>query len=193
MNASVPVLTAVGTEQVEPVARRRRPFRAIVLAMSLLVSLCAPAILAPAADARTATEASFAHTVLLMINAERAAHGLPALAGRLSLTASARAHNLKMAADNTMSHQLPGEPWLGTRVSREGYNWSYVGENIAWNSDMSLAGIKHLESVMYNETAPNNGHRLNILSRSYRDVGVDVYVDWKHHKLWLTTDFGHRM
>jgi uncharacterized protein YkwD len=45
---------------------------------------------------------------------------------------------------------------------------------------------------MYNETPPNDGHRLNILNTHYRNVGVDVYFDKVHHKLWLTTDFGHR-
>jgi uncharacterized protein YkwD len=43
---------------------------------------------------------------------------------------------------------------------------------------------------MYNEKAPNNGHRLNILSSKFRQVGVDVYLDRTHHKVWLTTDFG---
>jgi len=46
---------------------------------------------------------------------------------------------------------------------------------------------------MYNEVAPYNGHRLNILSRTYRDVGVYIYMDGTHHKMWLTVDFGLHM
>jgi hypothetical protein len=42
---------------------------------------------------------------------------------------------------------------------------------------------------MYNETAPNDPHRLILLSRTYRDVGLNIYMDSVHHKAWLTIDF----
>ena len=89
-----------------------------------------------------------------------------------------------------MSHQLPGELSLGARITRTGYRWSYIGENVAWNSDISKAGVLLLQRLMYNETPPNDGHRQNILSRAFKHVGVDVYIDRVHHKVWLTTDFG---
>jgi uncharacterized protein YkwD len=125
-----------------------------------------------------------------MINRERAAHGLPALWMNPKLQVAARRHNLHMAQHNTMSHQLPGEPYFGRRILNAGYHWSYAGENIAWNSDMTKAGVKLLERLMYHEKAPYNDHRLNILSKHYHGVGVDVYLDKTHHKVWLTTDFG---
>jgi uncharacterized protein YkwD len=49
-----------------------------------------------------------------------------------------------------------------------------------------------LELLMYREKPPNDGHRRNILNHGFRNVGVDIYVDAAHHKLWLTTDFGSR-
>ncbi len=54
---------------------------------------------------------------------------------------------------------------------------------------MTLGGVVILEKMLYGEKAPNNGHRLNILSKHYRNAGMDVYFDPKHHKVWLTTDF----
>jgi uncharacterized protein YkwD len=42
---------------------------------------------------------------------------------------------------------------------------------------------------MYREKPPDDAHRLNILSYHYRNIGVDVYVDKAHSKIWLTTDF----
>ena len=42
---------------------------------------------------------------------------------------------------------------------------------------------------MYNETPPDDGHRLNILSSSFHNVGVDVYTD-STGKMWITCDFG---
>ncbi|MDT4945595.1 MAG: hypothetical protein QOH14_2328, partial [Pseudonocardiales bacterium] len=32
-----------------------------------------------------------------------------------------------------------------------------------------------------------------ILNPVYRDVGVDIYMDGAHHKMWLTEDFGRHM
>lgn len=124
------------------------------------------------------------------LNAQRADHGLPALTSNAKLTASAHTHNVKMADANTLSHQLPGEAGLGARISAAGYGWSSVGENIAWNSNRSQAGVLALQDSMYNETPPNDGHRRNILSSSFTEVGVDVIEDPAHGKVWLVTDFG---
>jgi uncharacterized protein YkwD len=44
---------------------------------------------------------------------------------------------------------------------------------------------------MYDEAPPNDGHRRNILSATFVDVGVDVIEDKTHGRVWLTTDFGH--
>jgi hypothetical protein len=57
---------------------------------------------------------------------------------------------------------------------------------------MTQDGALAVQKMMYNEVAPNNGHRLNILNRHFVNVGVDVYLDSTHHKLWMTVDFGHQ-
>jgi uncharacterized protein YkwD len=57
---------------------------------------------------------------------------------------------------------------------------------------MNTGGVRRLETLMYHEKAPNDGHRRNILNSHFRNVGVDVYIDRAHHKVWLTTDFGRR-
>jgi uncharacterized protein YkwD len=128
--------------------------------------------------------------VLDRLNAQRASHGLPALTSNAKLTAAAHAHNVKMADANQLSHQLPGEASLGARLSAAGYGWSSVGENVAWNSNRSQAGVLALQDSMYDETPPNDGHRRNILSSSFTEVGIDVIEDAAHGKVWLVTDFG---
>ena len=128
--------------------------------------------------------------VLSMLNSERAANHLPGLHMNGMLINSAHAHNLMMARDNTMSHQLPGEAFFGDRILAAGYNYQYAGENVGWNSVMTQQGALDLESIMYNETPPNDGHRQNILSPNFVDVGVDIYFDATNQKLWLTEDFG---
>ena len=42
---------------------------------------------------------------------------------------------------------------------------------------------------MYNEKPPDDGHRRNILSKTYVDVGIDVISDSVHGKAHIT-DFG---
>jgi uncharacterized protein YkwD len=130
-----------------------------------------------------------ASTLLSMLNTERGVNHRAPLSMNAALIRSAHAHNLAMAAANTMSHQLPHEPVFTDRIEHAGYNWGTAGENIGWNSDVTVNGAKALETIMYNEVAPNNGHRLNILSTSFRNVGIDVYYDLAHGKIWLTEDF----
>ena len=137
-----------------------------------------------------ATRSDWANAVLDELNAERARHGLPALKLNSKLTSAAHAHNLAMAKANKLSHQLSGEPALGSRVSAAGYRWSAVGENVAYNSRRSEDGVLALQKAMYNEKPPNDGHRQNILSKRYVDVGIDVITDSVHDKVWLVTDFG---
>jgi uncharacterized protein YkwD len=137
-----------------------------------------------------ASQSSWASAVLSVLNSQRAQNGLGPLSSNSKLIASAHAHNLKMAAANSMSHQLPGEASLGSRVSAAGYSWSSCGENIGWTTDKSQGGAISLENSMYNETPPNDGHRRNILSTSFTQVGIDVIVDPGTGKLWITEDFG---
>ena len=94
-----------------------------------------------------------------------------------------------MAAANQLSHQLPGEPVFSTRISQAGVAWHSAAENIGWNSDRSTAGANGLQAAMYGEKPPNDGHRRNILSTSVRFVGIDVLIDARTGKLWLTEDF----
>jgi len=138
-------------------------------------------------------EQSIANGVLTMLNSERAAHGRARLSMNAKLVNSAHAHNLAMAAANSMSHQLPGEANLGDRVLKAGYDFHYAGENIGYNTDMTLAGAKLLEQLMYDEGPPPAGvvnHYANIVSTQYKNVGIDIYLDNAHHRLWITEDFG---
>lgn len=143
----------------------------------------------PSAHAATSAETAAANATLTLLNQQRAANHLPALGMSAALISSARRHNLSMAAANTLSHQLPGEAAFTTRISQAGVAWHSVAENIGYTTNKTAAGSTSLETAMYNEVAPNNGHRLNILSTSVRYVGIDVLIDARTGKLWLTEDF----
>ena len=135
-------------------------------------------------------QTAMANAMFSLLNQERAAHGLTSLGGSPSLVKSASAHNLQMAKYNLMSHQCPGEAPPGTRITNAGYRWRSWGENVGWSTDETITGIDNLEKAMYGEVAPNDGHRLNILG-NFKAVGISVYIDTVHHKMWYTQDFAY--
>jgi uncharacterized protein YkwD len=150
-------------------------------------SVLPPALATPSTSTSTS---SMAAEMLKTMNAERAANGRPALRMNAALIRSAHGHNVKMASANLMSHLLGGELGFLARLLQVGYRPRAAGENIGWNSNRSVAGVLYLQRIMYNEVPPNDAHRVNILSTTYREVGIDVYLDTAHNKLWMTQDFG---
>jgi uncharacterized protein YkwD len=163
---------------------------ALALAALLIPRDASAHAAAPRTRITSATTAAFARQMLGLLNQERRAHGRRPLSMAWRLRESAHRHNVRMAKANVMSHQLPGEAFFATRITRTGYKWRAAGENIGWNSNLTSTGILALEKEMYHEVAPNDGHRVNILSRSFTQVGIDVFYDARHKKLWFTQDFG---
>ncbi len=96
-----------------------------------------------------------------------------------------------MQAANTLSHQLPGEASFGVRERQQGVNWTWAAENIGETSDQSVNGALSLLQAMMNEKPPDDGHRQNILATSATIVGVDIVIDPRNGRLWLTEDFAN--
>lgn len=94
------------------------------------------------------------------------------LAWNSALSDAAEGHSAQMIAQRSQSHQLPGEPALGTRATNAGYtNWSSLGENIfayAENAFHAHAGFV----VDWGNNPP--GHRQNIMSPTWKEVGIDA-------------------
>jgi uncharacterized protein YkwD len=166
-----------------------------VCSLAAVIGIFAAPLFTSAASAHTVTHTKsgaqvFAKSMLHLLNEERAAHHLPALTMNQKLITSAHRHNVAMAKADEMSHQCKGEKFFADRITAAGYDWMSAGENIGWNSDQTRSGLRYLEREMYHEKAPDNGHRLNILDHSFRDVGIDVYFDKTNNKMWFTQDFG---
>jgi uncharacterized protein YkwD len=166
------------------------PAKKITLTLALCLALIASLLShpAPAAATTATTTTAMATNMLNAMNSERARNRLPALQMNTELILSAHRHNLTMARANTMSHQLPGELDFSNRITKAGYTWQAAGENIGWSSSYTMTSLYDLQRSMYNEKAPNNGHRTNILSHTYRQAGIDIYLDPTTHKLWFTQD-----
>lgn len=174
---------------------RRIKYLAALIAFAMSIGIASPAMAhrrrALTVRQMTATEAAWASAVFTRLNAERLAHGRLPLHLNRHLVDSAMYHNARMARVNTLSHQLPHEPSFTDRELDFGYHWSTAGENCSVNPDVSERGVLQLERMMYHERPPGEtGHRQNILSRNYRDVGIAVLIDTKNDRVWMTEDFG---
>ena len=137
----------------------------------------------------TSQAQQLARYVFGLINHDRVTMGLPAYNWSNALAGGAHLHNLRMMAYGQLSHQCPGEPGLGTRITNDGIAWRAAGENIGWSNypDPQQGVLMNHQSMMA-EKPPDDGHRQNILSTSFKLVGIDVLVD-AHQNVWLTEDF----
>ncbi len=137
---------------------------------------------APAPRAQL-TVADTERRVIRLINQRRADHGCRRLELRSSLRTAARRHSQRMAAANRLSHQLPGEPWLGARVERAGYTgWTRLGEVIAVGQPTPARVVR--------AWMRSRGHRQILLTCRFRHIGVGLVVSGSTR--WWTADLGRR-
>jgi uncharacterized protein YkwD len=131
--------------------------------------------------------------VLSHINAARTAAGLSALTLDADLSKASALHNQLMIAGCGLQHQCSGEAGLGDRFTAQGVRWTAAGENIGFGSSGSsdaqiTAAANGLTDSMLAETPPNDGHRKNLLSSTFKRIGLSVLRDSKGIT-WMTQDF----
>ena len=97
------------------------------------------------------------------INRQRTANGLPPLKWDEALATAARQHAEAMAAQKAISHTLPGEPSLPSRVTRAGARFSWLSENVAAGPNAENISEQWMES-------PN--HRANLLDADMDTIGA---------------------
>jgi uncharacterized protein YkwD len=134
--------------------------------------------------------------VLCLLNRERHSAHLPKLDRDKRLQRAAQRHNNYMQNHHCFSHECAGEATLEGRLHSVGYlvsglsSWSY-GENIGWGG----GGLGTPES-MVRAWMNSSEHRANILSRTFRDIGIGYSkgtISSGHTNGGVfTTDFGLR-
>jgi uncharacterized protein YkwD len=173
---------------------------AVALATALTLSVAA----APAASAAgtcdgsrasvsTASKRVLVRATLCLLNAERTRRHLRALRLNPELSAAARGHSRAMVAKHFFSHTSPDGTTFVDRIRRSGYldgarAWS-VGENIAYGSGR-LSTPRAIAAAWMRSP----GHRANILSSSYRSIGIGIASGTPGGDSGgtYTTDFGRR-
>jgi uncharacterized protein YkwD len=175
-----------------------RPAVVLVAALSLLlvaapVASATGACSATNASVKTASKRALVRATLCMLNVERSRHRLRPLRLNRTLSAAARRHSRAMAERHFFSHDsLNGSSFLD-RIKRTGYlrgarSWA-VGENIAYGS-----GRLSTPRAIGKAWMDSPGHRANILSRSFRSIGVGISAGTPVGRggATYTTDFGRR-
>jgi uncharacterized protein YkwD len=124
---------------------------------------------------------NFIYRIVELTNAQRRQAGLPDLRFNPVLSAAAQKHSADMALEDFFNHKSPNGSKPSDRAQAEGYPSTYVGENI-------YAGGSTPENA-FEGWMKSEGHRNNILSPNYQDIGVGYYylpndtgnVNYKHY------------
>ncbi|UUP18323.1 CAP domain-containing protein [Nitratireductor thuwali] len=133
--------------------------------------------------------------LLELINAERAQAGVQPLAFDNDLSEAAEGHSQWMLATDTFSHTGSGGSTPTQRVTAAGYSlegsWA-TAENIAWATTRAPSGSADEVLLLHNNLMNSPGHRANILSGDFREIGLGFEVgDYRgRSSAFLTENFG---
>ena len=120
----------------------------------------------------------------ILHNQQRNRHNLRPFCVDPSLQRVARAHSRDMVQRNYFSHTTKGTNRDACdRIKNAGYRYRYCAENIGYNST---------PNSMFNAWMNSSGHRTNILSGKYREIGIGA-VDKGAGNTMYTVDFGTRL
>ncbi len=115
--------------------------------------------------------------VLELVNLQRSYHGLPWLKANSALQEAARLHSLDMGNNDYFSHTSQSGITFAKRITRQGYRWNHVGENIA-------AGYADAYAVMYGTDD------LKVLSDFDVSRGYGGFVSWREvGDRWTESDW----
>lgn len=119
--------------------------------------------------------------ILKLVNQERAKVGADPLKIDQQLDQAADLHTQYQANRDNMTHTGYKGSSLRNRVDATGYNWSYIGENVA-------AGYSTPESVVKGWMGSSD-HRENILNPNFEEIGIS-YANSADRTPYWTQVFG---
>ncbi len=141
----------------------------------------------------TSGVSSWEKLLLQLINQSRAEAGVKPLAFDAELVSAAGRHTDWMVQADVFSHTGAGGSSAPARVKSAGYNWTAVGENIAYVSGSGAATIDEADIMRLHSNLMNSpGHRANILNPNFTEIGVGITQgDYQGRPaIFVTEDFG---
>jgi uncharacterized protein YkwD len=162
--------------------------------MLLVALLAAAAVATPSAAPPPPDELDDLRTKLLdRINEHRAAGGLAALTVNETAQTAAQVQAEMMEDAGRLSHTDENGHSPYDRFVFYGGHASYYGENVArrWPAPDTADGlwyvISNLDALMFAERPPDDGHRLNMISHHFSEVGIGIAVG--PNGVFITEDF----
>jgi uncharacterized protein YkwD len=122
-----------------------------------------------------------AQEVFDLTNEERVNAGLEELTWNDNLAQAAEDHCQDMIDRDYFDHYTPEGLSPGDRATAAGYEWLWIGENIA-------AGYASAEDVMVG-WMNSEEHKENILRTQFTELGVGLRVSWSGRVYWAQ-EFG---
>lgn len=99
-------------------------------------------------------------------------HARQVLAPNALLERAATGHSLWQLAEDVFSHEGRSGSSPTDRVQATGYATSFAGENLAWRGTTGSINLNEMARVQHNDLFASALHRKNMLTDSYREVGV---------------------
>ena len=143
-------------------------------AATILLMLSLAVVPARAQTRATATERQLFDSA----NRERGMRGLPPLRWDDTVASAAHLHAVRMAEQNTISHQFPGEVDFSARLHQAGAHFSAAAENVAEGPTAE---------EIHNGWMMSPGHRANLLDPEMNSVGIAVIA--RNGTLFAVQDF----
>jgi uncharacterized protein YkwD len=116
--------------------------------------------------------------VIELVNRERAAQGLAAVAVNPVLTRMADDYACELIEDHFFAHISPSGRGPAQRAIEAGYVFLAVGENLA-------GGQASPEQVMHEWLTSPQGHRENILQSQWKEIGISVRTGGDFGVYWV--------
>jgi len=154
--------------------------RALALAIACTFALPAAAVASAGDPVPDAEEKAFCK----QINAYRAQNGVAALKLSVTLTKASEWMSADMARNDYFDHTDSLNRSFSKRISAFGYTGATRGENIA-------GGTNGTAAAMFNQWKSSTAHRKNMLSASFKVIGIgrayraNTMLGW-----YWTTKFG---
>ncbi|SHI37966.1 Uncharacterized conserved protein YkwD, contains CAP (CSP/antigen 5/PR1) domain [Clostridium cavendishii DSM 21758] len=111
--------------------------------------------------------------IFTKVNAERAKVSQPGLTLNSQMTGLAREKSKEMIELNYFDHKSPVNGYIQDVMSKRGIHYSAVGENIAMVNGMNLSA-EAMASKFMEMWMNSSGHRANILSPNFKEIGIGV-------------------
>jgi len=121
--------------------------------------------LVPTPAANDETAQSQEALIVASVNAARALEGMGALRVNASLTTTAQLHSDDQADHDTMTHTGSDGSDPGDRVTRQGYTFARLGENVLMRWDMSADGA-------FDQWWNSPPHHENMMTPDFIEIGV---------------------